>query len=113
ERLSEVERHMDLLDKAFDTRQAVAAFARHDTQNVLQLPVREVRLVAAKVEVDASRTGDGPADPVLQHLLASQHPDTEGTSAEDLRAEYEAFDLRQPSTYVGNGFVRASGPPGR
>src|SRR5690606_16979991 len=93
--------------------QAVALLARDHLQDVPQLPVGEVGLVAAQVEVDAGGAGDRPADPVGVHGLGGEHAHVAGAAPEDLVAEHQVVEAPHARADVGDGGTRARGPAGR
>src|SRR4051812_36145745 len=64
-----------------------------------QLVIRQVRVVAAEVEVDAGGAGDGPGDPVLVDQLWRQHAHADGPAPEYLVLEDQVLDLGQPTAH--------------
>ena len=79
------------------------SLAGDDLEGVLQLPVREIRLVAAQVEVDAGGAGDRPAHPVRVHRLRREDAHAARTAAEDLVAEHQLVVDVHPRAHVGDG----------
>ena len=83
-RLGEVEGHVRLVEQHLEAGVAVAGGLRHHRH--VELVVRQVRLVAAQVDVEPAGPGDRPGRPVRGGLLGGEHPDADGPGQEDVVA---------------------------
>ena len=73
--VGDVERDLGLLDEHLEPRIGVAGGPRRDADDVAEFAVREVRLVAAKVDVDAGRARDRAGHAVRVDELGGEHTD--------------------------------------
>ena len=109
----EVEAHLGLLEQHLEPGLAVALGAGHDPAGTAlgeQLPVREVGLVAAQVDVDAAGPRDGSGDAVGQDGLGSQHTDVAGPGEEDLVAHQHVSQVVHSPADLGDGVLDPSQP---
>src|SRR5699024_9759153 len=96
-----VEADPGLLEEHLEAGQAVAGGARDDpagTPFAEELAVREVRRIAPEVEVEPAGPGDRPGHPVLHGERRGEHAHALRPPLEDLVADDERLDLRQPGT---------------
>jgi hypothetical protein len=98
---------------ALEAGEAVALLPRDDLQDVLEFAVRQVRLVAPQVEVDAGGAGDRAADAVRVHGLRGEDAHVTGTAPEDLVAEDQVVEDAHPGADVRDRRTRACRPAGR
>ncbi len=104
---------MGLVQQALEAGQAVSLGAGDHLQDVGQLAVGQVRLVAAQVEVDAGGAGDRAGDPVRVHRLGRQDADAARAAAEDLVAVDQLVVHVHPAADVGDRGAGPAGPAGR
>src|SRR5690606_26382170 len=90
----QVERHVDLVEEAFEARVAVAGGTGHHRH--VQFAVGEVWIVAAQIEVQTAGAGHRTGGTVGRGGVGGEHTDALGARQEDVVGADDGVQIRHP-----------------